>query len=396
LAEQGMMRKLLYFVGAGLTKSLQLPDKPVPLMCDYISVMANYVADDVILTTLAALELEEPYPYRWEDLESKELAKKLTGPNADRNLENRGAFALALKNKPSESIEDLLERASSTAAIRFIYAIDRLFYLVGWDVDFCPLDNFLRGQFKVDETHHTFVSFNYDLFLDRAVQKQTAGQWDVCAGYGFQIPWRINNDPPPMPGVGGVLPTENAVALNSSDSSSSRFQILKPHGSLNWLVPHKVPYVYSPNGLVLEDGKVIVPLTATRELRYWYKSDDFQYVCCGDELPSDVAPCIIAPVSAKSSSLSFIKETRSKVSQAIKDADEIYVLGWSMPKTDEDQERVIRCAVNERHATVERITVVNRGASPDYFERVASVFGVEKSQLRVFNSGFHEFAARHA
>lgn len=389
------MRNILYFVGAGLTKSLQLPDKPLPLMWDYIGVMANYFADDVILTTLADLELEEPYPYKWEDLESKELAKKLTGPNADRNLENRCAFERALKNKPSESIEDLLERASSTAAVRFIYAIDRLFFLVGWNVDLTPLENFLRGQFELDETHHTFVSFNYDLFLDRAVQKQTAGRWDVCTGYGFKIPWRIDNDPPPMPEA-GWLPSETAVALAPSNSSSSCFQILKPHGSLNWLVPLKVPYEYSPHGLVLEDGKVILPLTGATELRYWYKSGDFPHVCCGDELPSEVAPCIIAPVSAKSSSLSFIKETRLKVSQAIKDADEIYILGWSMPKTDNDQETAIRRAVNERNETVERITVVNRGASPDYFERVANVFGVEKSQLRVFNSGFHEFAARYA
>jgi hypothetical protein len=139
-AEQGAMRKFLYFVGAGLTKSVQLPDKPLPLMYDYLSVMASYVTDDVILTSLADLECEEPYPYRWDDFESRELAKKLIGPNADRKIENRGAFRRALKNKPSESIEDLLEGASSTAAIRFIYAIDRLFYSVGWDVDLSPLE----------------------------------------------------------------------------------------------------------------------------------------------------------------------------------------------------------------------------------------------------------------
>ena len=34
----------------------------------------------VILTTLAALECEDNYPYKWEDSESKELAKRLNGP----------------------------------------------------------------------------------------------------------------------------------------------------------------------------------------------------------------------------------------------------------------------------------------------------------------------------
>src|SRR5712692_6388606 len=326
------MRKLLYFVGAGLTKSLQLPNKPLPLMYDYISVMANYVTDDVILTTLAALECEENYPYKWEDTESKELAKRLNGPNADRSLENRSAFCRALKNKPYESIEDLLG-TSSTAVIRFIYAIDRLFYLVGWDITWGPLERFLKNQLELNETHHTFVSFNYDLFLDRAVQKQTAGKWDVFSGYGFQISWQINEDPAPANGH-GPLPVEQAIDLQpSADSSSSRFQILKPHGSLNWLVPHKIPYKYTPAGLALEDHKVIIPLTANRELRYWFKSGNFHHVSCGNELPSDVTPCIIAPVSAKKSDLSFIKKTHLKVSQAIKDADEVYILGWSMPKT---------------------------------------------------------------
>jgi hypothetical protein len=360
-------------------------------MFDYISVMANYVEDDVILTTLAALESEENYPYKWEDTESKELAKRLNGPNADRSLENRSAFSRALKNKPYESIEDLLG-TSNISVIRFIYAIDRLFYLVGWDVTWGPLEAFLKNQFKLDETHHNFVSFNYDLFLDRAVQEQTAGQWDVFSGYGFQIPWRINEDPAPANGA-GLLPAENAIALKAFDNASSQFQILKPHGSLNWLVPHKVPYEYTPAGLAMEDNKVIVPLTADRELRYWFKKGDFHHVCCGNELPCDVAPCIIAPVAAKRSDLSFIKETHLKIIQAIRDADEIYVLGWSMPKTDDDQEKMIRLAIDERPHRIERMTVVNRGASPDYFKRVASVFGVKRAQLRVFNDGFCSFVA---
>ena len=40
-----------------------------------------------------------------------------------------------------------------------------------------------RNEFQRGE-RHTFVSFNYDLLLDRAVQKH-AGDWSVEAGYGF-------------------------------------------------------------------------------------------------------------------------------------------------------------------------------------------------------------------
>src|SRR2546423_1454179 len=111
--KEGMMRNILYFVGAGLTKSLELPGKPVPLMNDYISVMANYPDDDVIRITLAYLELKGLYS----------------------------------KNKPAKSIEYLLQKADSTAALRFIYAISRLFCCVDWDIKWDPIQKFIKKQF---------------------------------------------------------------------------------------------------------------------------------------------------------------------------------------------------------------------------------------------------------
>lgn len=386
------MRRVLYFVGAGLTKSLELPSKPVPLMYDYISTMANYLHDDVILTHLAALELEKPY--RWNDPEATALAKLITGPARDLSLDNREAFRRALKNKPFESIEDLLQRATSQAATRFIYAISRLFYLVNWDANWCPLEDFLERQFAQENTSHTFISFNYDLILDRAVQKRASGRWDVSTDYGFEIPNCIYNDPPPMPTTGGTLPYINASPLVPSGNSTGQIRILKPHGSLNWLVPLEVPYRSSQSGLVFNDSSVIVALSERGDLRNSYKGDDFQYVCCSGDLPRDLLSCIIPPLAAKHSNLSFINKIRSQISQSIKEANEIYILGWSMPATDDDHRRAIESAINERQDCVEQITVVNRAASPEYFERIACSFAVKVSRLRAFNAGFCEFVAQ--
>ena len=69
------MRNTVYFVGAGLAKSLELPQKPIPVMYDFVSVLADYLSDDVILTFLARLEQMEPYPYEWESPQAKELSK---------------------------------------------------------------------------------------------------------------------------------------------------------------------------------------------------------------------------------------------------------------------------------------------------------------------------------
>jgi len=50
-------KQIVYFVGAGLSKSLEKPGKRIPLMYDFVSVMAQYAPNDkVILQTLARLQ----------------------------------------------------------------------------------------------------------------------------------------------------------------------------------------------------------------------------------------------------------------------------------------------------------------------------------------------------
>ena len=102
---------------------------------------------------------------------------------------------------------------------------------------------------------------------------------------------------------------------------------------------------------------------------------------------------IVPPTSAKRARYGFLREVRKKEAIAIAEADEVYVLGWSMPETDKDQECLIRSAVAERSERIQRVTIVNRGAPPEYFRRVAQAFDAEIGRLQVFNAGFAEFAA---
>src|SRR5439155_589795 len=126
----------------------------------------------------------------------------------------REAFSRAFRERPSESIEDLLLRAleiastdsepltrssAASAASRFGYAINRVFsHWIDWEVNWCPLNMFLRSQFAsfpldVDcGNFHTFVSFNYELILDRAVQRVARDRfqhecWHPSTGYGFPM-----------------------------------------------------------------------------------------------------------------------------------------------------------------------------------------------------------------
>jgi hypothetical protein len=65
----------------------------------------------------------------------------------------------------------------------------------------------------------TFISFNYDCLLDRAIVKQCGRRWSAGSGYGF--------------------PAGGAVDAWEDHSGTGRFpvrpvRLLKPHGSLNW------------------------------------------------------------------------------------------------------------------------------------------------------------------
>src|SRR5204862_8055392 len=95
---------------------------------------------------------------------------------------------------------------------------------------------------------HTFVSFNYDLFLDRALS-ETVTEWSWHCGYGFDAPYAVTSDPTDDG-------TEAQVAPEHPCHSSIR--LLNPHGSLNWLLPvHQLsslmPFSDGPTTIRVDD-----------------------------------------------------------------------------------------------------------------------------------------------
>jgi len=111
-------------------------------------------------------------------------------------------------------------------------------------------------------------------------------------------------------------------------------------------------------------------------------------------MPSEVGICILPPSSAKRSELSFVKASRGAEATALAEADEVFVIGWSVPETDIDQADLIERAVGERRKPLQSLTVVNWNAPSTYFDRIARLFQIEPRRLHVYNSGFVDFAAR--
>jgi len=404
------MANILYFVGAGLTKALAKPKRPVPAMLDFINTCAEYVDDPVIRTTLTELEFGEPYPYRWHSAAAVQSAEKLLAQGRGKcpiDDAVRQQFACALRERPSESIEDLLGVNGSNlsgrgAGERFRFVIRRVFSIIGWDVNWNPLISFLRRQFACGSSDHTFVSFNYDLVLERGIQL-VAGGIDVSRIYGFPIKWRATEYPPSATG----LRNEALVSPVDSPGGDSRLIVLKPHGSLNWLVPMDGNLYASASDDWRQGRSVIVSLAENGELQYppyqyFGKGDIFGcvQVCLPRELSPTIGatveaePMILPPRCSKSPDRQFLREVRRRQEAAIQGAEEVYVLGWSIPKTDIDQECVIRSMVRKRAKPFRRVTAVNFQADFDYYVRVQDVFGVGRSALRTYNGGFNEAFVR--
>lgn len=384
-----------------MTKSLALPTRPIPAMFDFISTAAEYIYDDVILTTLAELENSEPYPYSWESSTARSLARQLVGPNRIANDTIRAQFARALRERPGESIEDLLDRtggtnanlSSQSADERFRFAIRRLFTVIGWDVEWSPLVLFLMRQFARTGCAHTFVSFNYDLVLERGIEIAINGNLDLTKLYGFPISMQITADPPPSKNEGGGAFSGVPVTSVLSQDMQFEVSVLKPHGSLNWLAPIKGHYEENAADDLRQGKSVILPLDDNGKLRYFPTTNLPPWVQLPNDLPIQVEPVIVTPRGAKKADCLFLRNIRDQEEAAILNADEVYVLGWSLPRTDVDQECMIRTIVGKRPKPFQKLITVNLAASADHYARVQAIFGVERMASYAYNAGFRNFSA---
>jgi hypothetical protein len=355
-------------------------------MMDFVPVLADYVGNKVVLDTLVGMEVGHVYEAACE--ECLTLATALRG-RGQVTEEERDRFAKLVRNRPSESIEALFKRAesrspdtpgfesSSGLPVYFRYAINEVFSTIGWELQLDLLTRFLTRQFEDDQSAHILVSFNYDLALDRAVGIASKEKWQPRSGYGFEFPFYTIDAAKAKPTV--EVPT-----------GTPNIQILKPHGSLNWLRR-------TCNG-VPSDGisGMVVPLECRWEpgthwdLRYW-PTDPFKAVHFPDDgLSSSRVEMLIAPPSPTKPPI--MPQVLSAESDAVSKADEVFVIGYSLPKTDQDQWKLIDDAVKARSVAIPKLTIINYNSPPEYFQHIWSLF--QPQCVCTFNGGFAKFSAR--
>jgi hypothetical protein len=264
------------------------------------------------------------------------------------------------------------------------------------------------------EAHkHCLVNFNYDLLLDRAIQRiahdahhPNEPSWHPSTGYGFEVGWYLR-EPEQLacPSVSGGVVTAGTAERTEAHPlplvQSGNVVQLKPHGSLNWIVRHDKDHQSGEVGLLVDpDTPVFLPLTNAEslDLDYWRaEKQECANIYYKPQSNANFGEAhgsifLVPPTApAKKTRPAFLTKVREAEKAAIREADEVLVIGWSMPVTDQDQICTIRCCVAEREKAFESVTVINRGEHPEYFERIADTFGVTRSRLRIFNNGFSDY-----
>ena len=152
----------------------------------------------------------------------------------------------------------------------------------------------------------TFISFNYDCLLDRALARHAGRRWRPSEGYGFPI---SGDD------------TEWADKSGLGRRPKTSIRLLKPHGSLNWVLDGNTLSLRADEyALRNENELVIVP-------PLWQKSFD-------------------------SEPYQTIWRGTRRVLSAVK---AVFVVGYSLPETDVYTQATLRMDVGE----LEFLCIVN-------------------------------------
>ncbi len=255
------------------------------------------------------------------------------------------------------------------------------------------------------------ITFNWDTLMDRALKLET--KWNVENGY-FVKPTAIFND--------------EWIAQNGKSVDIEFPKLLKLHGSSNWITSHIQP---SSNGKLelsqetdAEDFYVFESATkpySTFAGRYMSGYEEFSFGYYPPNLPlkgkdapegyvyvksriknplmpegksSDAGltsmPLIIPPVKSKEYDLfgTLFSQIWDKAQKEIEMADEIYVIGYSFPKTDIRTDKLFKSAFIKR-TTIPKIVILN--PSPELiYDRFIYDYGIPASNITVKKEYFNE------
>jgi hypothetical protein len=267
--------------------------------------------------------------------------------------------------------------------LRFSFAINRLFWRIGWNFEAKPLTAFLDQQL-LDREAATFISFNYDVMLERGIEQAVPDRWSAPTGYGnvfhefvevVEANGQIDNF---AIGGGAVGKLNSHQTTRTGDGTIS---VLKPHGSLNWLCQFSGNYhfVGHPTHLVLSADERVAYLSGS----------NIQLLKRPNGVPWPDVGIFISPPTQKTPLPAILTQEEA----AIVDADDVVIIGWSAPPTDKDQVTLIRKAIARRSRPFRRVTLIEWNPRRSQLRRMRELFAPTRT-FTLWVGGFQRYPTR--
>jgi len=225
------------------------------------------------------------------------------------------------------------------------------------------------------ETDSVVISFNYDLLLEKLLYE--AGAWCGYDGYGADIP--PISTASPLPG--------RRKGLNYSSYKESKVIILKPHGSISWGIPTWQDF---EKAIICQDDLLYAPGRDFMDLMHVQAVEDKTVLSISAPFTEYYRSVIIPPVLDKVGwyEKAAIRVIWNMAKEAVRNAENIFFIGYSMPPTDFTAEFLFRQAIawssvdswpifgppSDERPKQKRVLVVNPKAA-ELKDRYAELFG---------------------
>ena len=150
------------------------------------------------------------------------------------------------------------------------------------------------------------ITFNYDVSVERALARYS--KWDIGSGYGFEL----------FPG-----------------RPKSSVTVLKLHGSVNWF---REPM-----------QKALPPLVFPRDLELLGYQDLNDAITPRNGAAVEHTSTLILPSPNKRFSWDLLWESLwRRAGEALREAEEVFIHGYSMPQADDRARRLLMDSINRR------------------------------------------------
>jgi len=361
--------KVGVIIGAGASTAIN-PNR-IPLMNNFFEVVADFAKrDKQVAKTLKTLQ-------KYGLVSQEKIPKG--------NLEDVLTQTLSLSRKQRDPWERPYDG--------LLLTLHRIFQTLNIEEDVSVYRDCLSPLRKLNPENIVFISFNYDVFLERALE--TLFSWSADFGYSADV-------------LVGYINTEQAeqaqrpnqicdevyawswdispnisfpAELTSPIQQGQGPIVLKPHGSLNWFIHSKGkgPFWMSNEtlGLLLMrpiNGKVRIPslwiYPSTNTVRGEIADPDFTV--------GAVLPAIIPPGEKFSKIIPPFQRIEKSVVDMLSQINILVVIGWSMRQSDKKYRELFSSISSMRESKLDATAVCNFHQKEEFYLRFKNLLPTER------------------